>query len=151
MKTQQRPAIAWYIYAYTITKQRNKIRDYIHTLYKETVLPGGRAFAVVEAERATLAARQPGRTGSGRRRSSGRGVGTGIHGRQGAKRRIVERKCHHRHLWGPGLPDAVGVSRHGPDISEVTGRDLAAHLSRESLKPGGLKKNTRRLTPWEKR
>ena len=30
-----------YIYAYTVTKQRNKIRDYIHTLYKETVLPGG--------------------------------------------------------------------------------------------------------------
>ena len=37
MKKQQRPAIDWYIYAYTITKQRNKLRDYIiiHTLYSK--------------------------------------------------------------------------------------------------------------------
>ena len=43
MNTQQRPAIDWYIYAHTITKQRNKLRDYIHTLSKEAVLPGGGA------------------------------------------------------------------------------------------------------------
>ena len=50
----------------------------------------------------------------------------------------MERNDSHRHFCGPGLPDAVSVSRHGPDIGEVSGKDLAAHLSRESLKPGGI-------------
>ena len=52
---------------------------------------------------------------------------------------------------GPGFPDAVGKSCHGPDIGEVMGGYLTAHLRRESLQPGGLEEDTRWLTSQQKR
>ena len=62
----------------------------------------------------------------------------------------MERECGHRCFCSLGLPDAVGISRHGPDIGKIRGRDLAVHFGVESLKPASLEKNTQRLTAWKK-